>query len=136
MSADDRDILEVLKFELKFLEDGGYGRSPHAPKRPSLVFEDSLTCMNFNTQEDRKPCGDCLLMQFVPANRSSEQIPCRHIPLNSAGQTLASLYERGTQPEIEESLRDWLKSSIQRLEQERKAATAPKVTAGPGSRHT
>ena len=27
MSTDTRDVLEVLKFELDFLEQGGYGRS-------------------------------------------------------------------------------------------------------------
>ena len=43
---DDRDLLEMLKFELRFLEDGGYGQSPHAARRASLIFEDSLTCMN------------------------------------------------------------------------------------------
>ncbi len=124
MPADRRDLLEILKFELQFLDDGGYGRSPHAPQRPSLAFEDSLTCINFNSSEERKPCGDCLLMQFVPPNRVSEQIPCRHIPLDSTGQTLASLYEVGSQPQIEEALRYWLKSTIRRLEQERETPTA------------
>jgi len=114
---DDRDLLEMLKFELRFLEDGGYGQSPHAARRASLIFEDSLTCVNFNSQ-DRTPCSACLLMQFVPTNRASEQIPCRHIPLNAAGQTLASLYESARQLEIEEALRSWLKATIRRLEQE------------------
>ncbi len=31
MAQDEREILELLKFELKFLEDGGYGRSPRTP---------------------------------------------------------------------------------------------------------
>jgi hypothetical protein len=118
---DDRDLLEMLKFELRFLEDGGYGHSPHAARRASLIFEDSLTCMNFNSQEDRTPCSACLLMQFVPSNRASEQIPCRHIPLNAAGQTLASLYESAMQIEIEEALGNWLRATIRRLEQERAA---------------
>ncbi len=120
---DDRDLLEMLKFELRFLEDGGYGRSPHAARRASLIFEDSLTCMNFNSQEERHPCSACLLMKFVPPNRASEQIPCRHIPLNKAGQTLASLYESATQQEIEEALGNWLRATIRRLEEER-ASTA------------
>ena len=33
MAKDERDLLDLLKFELKFLEDGGYGRSPHTPWR-------------------------------------------------------------------------------------------------------
>jgi hypothetical protein len=31
MPRDDRNLLEVLKFELSFLEAGGYGKSPRAP---------------------------------------------------------------------------------------------------------
>lgn len=122
MAKDDRDLLDVLKFELRFLEDGGYGRSPHAPRRQSHVFEDSLSCMNFNTQSDRAPCTDCLLMEFVPQGSAVEQIPCRHIPLNAAGQTLASLYESATQQEIEEAVGSWLRTSIGKLENARAVA--------------
>ena len=124
MPADDRDLLDLLKFELRFLEDGGYGQSPHAARRASRIFEDSLTCMNFNSQDERQPCSACLLMQFVPSNRTSEQIPCRHIPLNAAGQTLASLYESGSQMEIEEALGNWLRAAIRRLELERAAGAS------------
>ena len=31
MPKDERDLLEVLRFELDFLEQGGYGRSPRTP---------------------------------------------------------------------------------------------------------
>lgn len=120
---DDRDLLDLLKFELRFLEDGGYGRSPHAARRASLIFEDSLTCMNFNNQDEPQPCSACLLMQFVPPSRAAEKVPCRHIPLDRTGQTLASLYESGSQQQIEEALGNWLRAAIRRLEQER--ATAP-----------
>jgi hypothetical protein len=34
-------MLELLKFELKFVEDGGYGRSPRTPWRPPYILEDS-----------------------------------------------------------------------------------------------
>lgn len=119
---DDRDLLDLLKFELRFLEDGGYGRSPHAVRRASLIFEDSLTCMNFNTQDERQPCSACLLMQFVPPSRAVERVPCRHIPLDRSGQTLASLYESGNQMELEEALGNWLRATIRRLEQERTTA--------------
>jgi hypothetical protein len=121
MSNDDRDLIDVLKFELRFLEDGGYGRLPRAPWRVPLVFEDSPTCLNFNAREDRAPCSDCLLMQFVPEERRSAKIPCRHILFNAAGQTLDSLYAYGTQQEIEEALDGWLRTNIQQLEEERAA---------------
>lgn len=122
LTKDDRDLLDLLKFELRFLEDGGYGRSPKAARRASLIFEDSLTCMNFNSQDERQPCSACLLMHFVPPSRATEQIPCRHIPLNGQGQTLASLYESGDHGVIEEALSNWLRTTIGRLEQERASA--------------
>jgi hypothetical protein len=31
MAQDKRDVLEVLQFELSFLEQGGYGRSVRTP---------------------------------------------------------------------------------------------------------
>ena len=32
MSEEKRELLEKLKFELAFVEDGGYGRSVRAPQ--------------------------------------------------------------------------------------------------------
>ncbi|MFZ0958991.1 MAG: hypothetical protein WAN60_21815 [Candidatus Sulfotelmatobacter sp.] len=115
MPNDERNLLDVLKFELAFLEQGGYGRLPRESWRARFVFEDSPTCMNFNSK-DRKPCNECLLMQFVPANARKEQTPCIHIPLSPSGETLDSLYRTGTQQEIEEALGAWLRATIARVE--------------------
>jgi hypothetical protein len=115
MPTDKRNLLDVLKFELEFLEQGGYGRLPRESWRPRLVFEDSPTCMNFNSK-DREPCDECLLMQLVPENARKEQTPCIHIPLAPGGQTLESLYRTGTQEEIEEALGAWLRTTIHRFE--------------------
>src|ERR1700674_2025288 len=119
MQKDERDLLEVLKFELQFLEDGGYGRSPRTPWRPQYIFEDSLTCMNYDSKENPGPCSDCVLMHLVPLGRRSEKIPCRHIRFNVFGETLHSLYGYSDQNEIEETVGDWLRVTIQRLEEER-----------------
>jgi hypothetical protein len=121
MQKDERDLLDVLEFELKFLEDGGYGRSPKAAWRPQLIFEDSPTCMNFSLAENPGPCTDCVLIQLVPPEFRSEQIPCRHIPFDSSGETLDSLYRYGDQVEIEEVVGGWLRATIKRLEEERAA---------------
>jgi hypothetical protein len=118
MPKDDRNTLEVLKAELNFVKKGGYGRSPREPWRAQLAFEDSPTCMNYDTKEDRTPCAECLLMQFVPAERRSEKVPCRHIPLTSYGDTLLQLYRGGTEQEIEEALTLWLEKEIAKLESE------------------
>jgi hypothetical protein len=121
MPRDDRDALEVLKFELDFLTKGGYGHSPREPWRAQLIFEDSPTCMNFDTKNHPGPCSECLLMQFVPPESRGERVPCRHIPLSEAGETLNDLYRGGTQQEIEDALGIWLRSTIVRLEAERAA---------------
>jgi len=121
MQRDERDLLEVLKFELKFLEDGGYGRSPSARWRPQLIFEDSPTCMNFNSEE-HGPCSDCALIQLVPPQFRSADIPCRHIPMDGSGETLDSLYRYSDQGEIEDVFGNWLRRTIARLEEERAAA--------------
>lgn len=123
MSRDSRNVLEVLKFELEFLEQGGYGRLPRESWRPRLIFEDSPTCMNFNSKR-REPCSECLLMQFVPPEACKEQIPCLHIPLSLRGETLENLYRTGTQQEIEAALGAWLRATIQQLEAEQAKQTA------------
>jgi hypothetical protein len=122
MQKDERDLLEVLKSELEFLTHGGYSRSPRAPWRPQYIFEDSPTCMNYDSKENPGPCSDCVLMQLVPAERRSEKIPCRHIPFSVSGETLDSLYRFSDQNEIEETVGSWLRAAIQRLEEERMAA--------------
>lgn len=122
MQKDERDLLEVLKFELKFLEDGGYGRLPSSRWRPQLIFEDSPTCANFNSAGDTVPCTDCVLIQLVPPEFRSAEIPCRHITLDKSGETLDSLYRYGDQVETEEVVGGWLRATIKRLEEERAAA--------------
>jgi hypothetical protein len=116
MPKDDRNTLEVLKAELNFVRKGGYGRSPREPWRAQLVFEDSPSCMNYDTKDNREPCSECLLMQFVPADKRGEKVPCRHIPLTPYGDTLLHLYRGGTEQEIEEALSVWLEKEIAKLE--------------------
>jgi hypothetical protein len=119
MAKDERDLLEVLKMELEFLEKGGYGRAPREPWRPQCVFEDSPTCMNYDSKLDPDPCGDCILIGLVPPEHRRTKIPCRHIQLTASGETLDSLYRYGDEYEIEETVRNWLHKTISRLENER-----------------
>ena len=116
MQNDERDLLEVLRFELQFLEDGGYGRSPRTPQRRQFIFEDSLTCMNYDSKEHPDPCSHCVLMSLVPPDRHSVNVPCRHIPLNVSGETVHSLYQHANQNEIEDTVGGWLRAIIQSLE--------------------
>ena len=119
MSDDKRDVLEVLKFELAFLEQGGYGRSVRTPWKATSVFQDSPSCLNFNDPSRPHPCNECLLTDFVPRESRSEGIPCHFIPLNAHGETVDSLERHAHQLEMEEALKTWLRSTIARLERER-----------------
>jgi len=122
MTKDDRDLLDVLRFELSFLEDGGYGRSPHAPWRAPSVFEDSPVCPNFCDPARPHPCETCLLEQFVPEVRRGESVPCRFIPITAQGQTVEDFYRTGSQVELEEALARWLRAQIAKIEKERGVA--------------
>jgi len=132
MAKDERDLLDLLKFELKFLEDGGYGRSPHTPWRRPLVFEDSLTCPNFGDPAHTHPCSECLLMEFVPAELKDQVSPCRLIPLTPKGETADYFYRCGTQLELEEALAGWLRDQISQIEQQREQTSKTvRTTASP-----
>jgi hypothetical protein len=119
MAQDNRDILDVLRFELSFLQDGGYGRSPRAPWRAPAIFEDSPICPNFCDPLHPHACESCLLERFVPEGQRSESVPCRFIPLTKEGLTVEDLYRTGSQVEMEEALASWLRAQIERIERER-----------------
>jgi hypothetical protein len=127
MAQDRRDILEVLRFELNFLLDGGYGRSPHTAWRAPSIFEDSPICPNFSDASDPQPCESCLLAEFVPVGLRKEKAACRFIELTKQGQTLEDLYRTGSQVEIEEALANWLRAQIERIEQERAVSGGRRV---------
>ena len=106
------NLVDVLKGELEFLNQGGYRK---VSWRPQFIFEDSPTCLNYHSQA-QKPCSECALMQFVPREKREERAPCRFIPLNERGDTVDSLYRIETQEELESALRNWLTKEIDKLE--------------------
>ena len=116
MAHSDHEMLEILRFELKFLEDGGYGRSPRASWRPSFVFTDSPTCLNFNDPSRPHSCNECCLLRFVPEGQREQPTPCWSILIGAEGESVEDLYRCGTQLELEEALKGWLRSQIQSLE--------------------
>ena len=135
MRKDERDLLEVLKSELDFLEKGGYRPSPREPRKFNFIFEDSPTCMNYDSKDNPDPCGECVLMALVPPADRSKTVPCRHIPLNQQGDTLESLYRTADQRELEDVYGAWLHSTISALEEQRRNARnnrkPPAAPTGP-----
>ena len=116
MQRDERDLLDVLKSELEFLDEGGYARAPGQSWRPVYIFEDSPNCINHDYEVNPASCGDCPLMQLVPPEFRFAKVPCRHIPLNAEGETLDLLYRYAGDHEIEEAVRRWLQTTIAGLE--------------------
>jgi hypothetical protein len=125
MGVYKKELLRVLRNELEFLENGGYGEFEKRSWRPALVFEDSPTCPNHGLSEKQVPCSRCALLQLVPLAQRSKEIPCRAIPLNQEGETLQLLYETATRDEAELKLNQWLRRTIERLEKELKQEAFP-----------
>jgi hypothetical protein len=121
MAKDERDILDLLKSELDFIEKGGYGRSVRTPWKATSPFRDSLSCVNYALPEKAHPCAECHLIDFVPADKREKELPCHAIPLNAAGDTVESLEQEDNQAKLEEALKEWMGAKIKELEETREA---------------
>ena len=119
MAKDDRDILELFKEELNFIEKGGYGRSVRTPWKPTSAFQDSLTCINYGYPYRAHPCNECHLLDFVSPEHHAEPVPCHHIPLNEAGETIEDLEAEDNEAKLERSVKDWLRARIKEIEEDR-----------------
>jgi hypothetical protein len=118
MPQDDRPILELLKDELAFIEQGGYGRSVRTPQLAKSAFQDSLTCINYSDPARTHPCNDCRLIDFVANEHRSEEVPCHFITLNDAGDTIEDLEAQGNQAKLEANVKQWMRTKIKQIEDE------------------
>ena len=116
MANDNRDLLELLKEELDFIEMGGYGRSVRTPWLPKSIFQDSLSCLNYGYPYRAHPCNECHLIDFVAPEHRTEMVPCHFIPLDEAGDTIESLDSGENQNRTERLLKEWLRNRIAQLE--------------------
>ena len=121
-AKDDRDILELLKEELAFIEQGGYGRSVRTPWLPKSAFQDSLTCINYGYPYRAHPCSECHLLEFVHHEHETEAIPCHFIALNEAGETIEDLEAQDNQPKLERTLKEWMRTKIKEIEEARSSS--------------
>lgn len=120
---EQHDLLEVLKTELRFLQDGGYRHAFRNDWGPQFVFENSPTCMNYGVCAGaRVPCCNCVLMPLIPPEQRFAKSPCRRIPLNAAGESLDDLYRHADEYEIEIAVEKWLRLKISAFEREKAAA--------------
>ena len=119
MTNDNRDILEILKGELDFLQNGGYSQSDRTPWQPKSAFQESLTCINYGYPYRAHPCNECHLLDFVDAEHQLEAIPCHFIPLNRSGETIDSLELDQDEERLQRKLEDWLRVTIHDIEEKR-----------------
>src|SRR4026208_860269 len=108
MAIDDRSLLELLKSELSFIEEGGYGRSVRTPWLPKSIFQDSLSCLNYGYPYRAHPCSECRLLEFVAPEHRSDAVPCHQIPLNELGTTVEDLEEQEQEAQAERLVKNWL----------------------------
>ena len=121
MARDDRDIIEVLKEELDFIQKGGYGRSVRTPWKPKSTFQDSLTCLNYGYPYRAHPCNECHLLDFVSLEHRGAEVPCHFIALDEAGETIEDLEARDDEAKLERKVKDWLQIRIKEIEEKRAA---------------
>jgi hypothetical protein len=112
MAADDTTgrnaLFQALRTELTFFEAGGYGKPFRNGWRPSLLLRDSPVCLNFNATGRQASCDPCPFFSLTPAADRHAILPCHHIPLDAQGNTIAGMYRKGTQKELDERYHDWL----------------------------
>lgn len=108
------DLLQILRYELNFLEQGGY-HSEKGGSPTKAPFTTSLTCLNFGNLSHPHACRECPLFCFVPESMRTEDNPCHHIPLED-GHTIKSLLDQGDEKYLRAALANWLRAEIDKLE--------------------
>jgi hypothetical protein len=63
----------------------------------------------------------------VPEAQKSAELPCHFIPLNDAGETVKSLTDTGDRARLEEAVKSWLRTTIQRLKRGENPLGSPEV---------
>jgi len=115
MTKNSRELLEVLRFELNYLEQGGFNRD-RALLGTESPFQGSYACINFDDPLRTHACHECMLYAFVPENKKTEDLPCHHILLDDSGETVAKFIEKNDPLGMVEALEHWLRVTISRLE--------------------
>jgi hypothetical protein len=119
MQSDLQDVLRVLRYELNYLQQGGYPSASEAGSGGTAPLESPFlgnhSCLNFGDPLRAHTCRECILSMFVPERHRIEDVPCHFIPLNG-GETVESLMSSGDQPRLVLALEQWLRMTIALLE--------------------
>lgn len=116
MAIHKREIIETLRYELNFLEQGGYDHNVTGEGLPS-PFRTGYTCPNFGDPLRRHACHECSLYEFIPESARTDQVPCHGIELEP-GTTIGKVLATGDRKRLVELLEHWLRQMIEKLEKE------------------
>jgi hypothetical protein len=122
MAANYHEIIETLRYELNFLEQGGYDHKVSGEGLPS-PFRTGFSCLNFGDPLRRHACHECSLYQFVPEKSRTDDVPCHGIELEP-GISIGRLLAEGDRRRLVELLETWLREMISRLEEKQQSQTA------------
>jgi hypothetical protein len=131
MSQDLREVLQTLRYELNYLEQGGFDRD-RALLGTESPFLGTFACINFGDPLRAHACRECLLHQFVPEDKQTEEFPCHYIRLDDSGETIAELIEKNDPRRLVIALEQWLRTMIARLEAEQDANRNSNPESNPG----
>lgn len=126
MTNNKADLIRLLEAELDLIEAGGYAPPAGHPEltRPLFDRSVSMACINhWEVPGHEADCHDnCVLMDAVPEDRKNEKLPCHHIPLNAAGETVSSIESSSGRERAQDEVKRWLRTTIDRLKRESSAA--------------
>ena len=109
-------LLEALKYELYFLQHGGYHVQDSPALRSKIFFRHSVTCLNYGSLLAHHACSECVLARFIPEAERAKELACHQIPLNEHGDTLAAMLNKSDPKKIETLVCNWLRKRIRELE--------------------
>ena len=110
MVVDKHEIIETLRYELNFLEQGGYDHNVTGEGLPS-PFRTGFSCLNFGDPLRRHACRECTLYGFVPEKARTDDVPCHGIELEP-GVSIGQLLRGGERKRLVELLERWLSSNL------------------------
>jgi hypothetical protein len=116
MAQNSDELLHVLRFELNYLEQGGFDRD-RALLGTESPFLGTIACINFGEPLRPHACHECLLRPFVPEDKLTEDLPCHYIKLNPAGETVAGFIANNDAHRMVAALEEWLRGTIARMEE-------------------
>jgi hypothetical protein len=115
MAHDISEILQVLRYELNYLEQGGFARD-RALLGTESPFRGTFACLNFRDALEAHACRECLLYQFVPDDKRNQELPCHHILLDDRGATIQQCLDSNDPERMANLLKHWLQTTITQLE--------------------